>query len=117
MSPNQHDEGPNAPISAEEIFRELTRERGKDKRPEYSLHGPQVISGKLDLRNRTIEVALDIQNCEFTDEVDLRYCEFKQQVNFSRCIFRQAFNSGDSIEAHTLYQKDLICKARYLKVP
>ena len=40
---------------------------------------------------------------------DARYCEFKQVVDFSGCTFRREFNSGDEVESHTIYKKDLIC--------
>ena len=91
-------ETPNQPITAEEVVRELTRQRSPEEKPMYLMSGKQI-EGRLDLKHRTIEVAVDIQNCEFLDEVDLRYCEFKQAVYFSDCRFVGRFNSGDADEA------------------
>ena len=88
--------------------RELTRKRSEGEEPVYRLSGKEV-SGRLDLRHYTVEVAVEIQGCTFLDEVDLRYCEFKQVVDFSECTFCENFNSGDRTEAYTIYRKDLLC--------
>jgi uncharacterized protein YjbI with pentapeptide repeats len=105
---NDHKESrvvPEEPISAERIVKELTRD---PEEPVYKLHDAKI-AGPFNLRHRTIDIALDIQRCEFLGEVDLNYCEFKQAVNFSGCIFHKKFNSGDEVEAYTIYRKDLIC--------
>lgn len=95
-------------IRAEEIVEGLTRERRGSEEPIYTLHGKRI-SGKLDLRHRTVKVAVDIQDCDFLEEVDLRHCEFTQVVNLSHCTFHQAFNSGGHHAANTVYLKDLVC--------
>jgi hypothetical protein len=69
-----------------------------------------IICGKFDLRNAVIDRPLEIRDCHFEGEVDLRNCEFKQVVIFSGCTFHEKFNSGDELESHTVYRKDLICK-------
>jgi uncharacterized protein YjbI with pentapeptide repeats len=70
----------------------------------------KVVVGTLDLRHHRIGCAVEIRDCEFLDAVDLRYCEFTQAVDFSGCTFRKALNSGDEVESHTVYRKDLVCK-------
>ena len=103
-------------VSAKDIVEELTQgSKGlkrflpSTKKPLLPLRN-KAIRGKLDLRNLVIDKPLEIRECDFEDGVDLRYCEFKQVVNFSGCNFRQRFNSGDEVESHTIYRKDLICK-------
>jgi len=120
------DRAPTKPvIEAHDVIVELLRkervgeqsgERPEADQPVYVL-SDRSISGKLDLKHRTVEVAVYIQGCEFLDEVDLRYCEFKQAVNFSDCTFRKHFNSGDEIEAHTIYRKDLNCNGAVFEGP
>ena len=92
-------------ILAEEIVKELVR--AEPDQAVYSLRDTQI-TGKLDLKHRTVRVAIDIQGCEFLGEVDFRYCEFKHAVNLSECTFRKDLNSGDETESHTVYRKDLI---------
>jgi uncharacterized protein YjbI with pentapeptide repeats len=74
----------------------------------YTLHDAKI-TGKFDLKHRTVKVALVLHNCEFMDEVDVRYCEFTQTVDLSKCHFHGAFNSGDADESYTQYRKDFIC--------
>ncbi len=95
-------------VRAKDIVAELTRDRQQTDEPVYTLRDAQI-SGKLDLKHRVVNVAVYILSCEFCDEVDLRYCEFTQTVNFARCHFHKCFNSGDELESHTVYRKDLIC--------
>jgi hypothetical protein len=47
--------------------------------------------------------------------VDLRYCKFEQAVYFLDCTFYQEFNSGDTTESHTIYQKELNCIGSHFK--
>jgi hypothetical protein len=94
-------------ISATEVIDKVTQPLDEAKKPVFRLRN-RSIEGKLDLKNHTIEVAVDIQKCEFLGEVDLRYCEFEQTVNFAGCTFCEQFNSGDDLEGHTVYHKDLI---------
>src|SRR5829696_7267094 len=90
-------------ISAEEVIRELTRDRGDGEDPVYRVSGKRV-SGKLNLKHRTVKVAIEMQSCQFSDEVDLRYSEFEQAVDFSGCTFYNDFNSGDISKPHTIYR-------------
>jgi len=91
-------------VQAKNIIDALTE--SKPTKPVYTLRNARI-EGKLNLRHCTVFVAVDMQDCEFLDEVDLRYCEFMQTVDFAGCIFRKEFNSGDVVEAHTVYWKDL----------
>ena len=99
-------------VQAEEIVTQLT----ETKELVYTLHGKDI-SGRLDLRYRTVHAALDIQNCHFRDEVDFKYCAFEQAVNLSGCTFHRTFNSGDETESRTIYRKDLICYGATFKGP
>jgi hypothetical protein len=99
-------------VRARELIKELTQdtpEQDTDKTL-LSLRNARIW-GKFDLKHRTIEKPLEILDCEFEAEVDFRYCEFKQVVNFSGSTFQREFNSGDEVESHTVYKKDLICNA------
>ena len=93
-------------VQAETIVHELTRQEADE--PAYILRDAQI-TGRLDLKHRTVLVAVDIQGCEFLEEVDLKYCEFTQTVNFSNCTFRKDFNSLEEIGTHTIYRKNLVC--------
>jgi hypothetical protein len=95
-------------VQAENIVRELTRERNEAEDQIFTLRN-RAISGTLDLRHRSVKVAVDIQDCQFRGEVDVRNCEFEQSVDLSRCTFHHAFNSGDASGASTVYKKDLVC--------
>lgn len=97
-------------IKSETILRDLYQGGGST----YVLKG-KVVSGRLDLRHRKVDVAVEIRECEFLDDVDFRYCEFLQTVDLSRCIFRGEFNSGDATESHTIYHKDLTCSGAVFK--
>jgi hypothetical protein len=68
-----------------------------------------IIIGNLDLKHHTIKRPLTVKNCWFDGTIDLRYCKFEQAIHFSDCTFYQKFNSGDSTECYTVYQKDLNC--------
>jgi hypothetical protein len=94
-------------IQAEDLAKALARQEAE--KIAYVLREAQVI-GDIDLKHHTIRVAVDIQSCEFLGNVDLKYCEFLQEVNLSGCTFHKDFNSGDEIESHTIYRKDLICR-------
>src|SRR5918994_1092773 len=85
-----------------------------DVDPLFSLENAVVV-GKLDLKHRTIERPLEFKNCWFLDSVDLRYCEFEQAVYFLDCTFYQVFNSGDTVESHTVYRKELTCNGSHFK--
>lgn len=76
----------------------------------FSLAG-RTVFGPVVLRHRTVACALDVRDCDFWGDVDLRYCEFLQAVNFSGCTFRRGFNCGDGDESHTVFRKDLLCRA------
>jgi hypothetical protein len=98
-------------ISAKDLVIELTEDTAKqdtDEEPLLPLSKARVV-GKLDLKHCTIQKPLEILDCDVEADVDLRYCEFEQAVNFSGCTFHGEFNSGDEIESHTVYKKDLIC--------
>lgn len=103
-------------IDAKEVVRQLTRKRDDEEAPVYTLRD-KTITGKLNLKHRTIEVAVDIQNCDFLEEVDLRYCEFNQAVFFSYCRFHKRFNSGNNVESHTVYHKGLNCMGAVFEGP
>jgi len=85
-----------------------------DVDPLFSLESAVVV-GRLDLKHRTIERPLEFKNCWFLDSVDLRYCEFEQAVYFLDCTFYQVFNSGDTVESHTVYRKELTCNGSHFK--
>lgn len=55
-------------VSAEDIVYTLAQ---KTDSGEYKWRGGQI-SGKLDLRNHTVDVPVVIQGCEILHEVDLR---------------------------------------------
>jgi hypothetical protein len=40
-----------------------------------------------------------------------------QAVNLSGCTVRKEFNSGDKVESHTVYRKDLICSKAVFEGP
>jgi hypothetical protein len=119
---------------SDDILRSLTSERSKvpganaaipaADAPRQSIYGSAtldnetspsfcledaIVVGNLDLKYRTVERPIVARNCWFMGTVDLRYCEFKQAVYFLDCTFYQAFNSGDTIESHTIYRKELNC--------
>lgn len=98
--------------SADELEQELTQD---DDKSVLCLHN-WCVKGDLILKHHVIERPIEIVDCEFEGDVDLRYCEFKQVVNLSGCTFQQEFNSGDEVESHTVYKKDLICnKATFVR--
>lgn len=99
-------------VTAEDLRHELTRQDYDE--PTYVLRDAQIM-GKLDLRNRTVNVAVDIQNCEFMGDVDLRQCEFLRAVDVSGCIFFGDLRSGDVPDTHTIYRKDLTCNRTLFK--
>ena len=113
---SEKDDVSNGSVSAKEVLRELTRERDAAEQPTYTPPHKQI-SGKLDLRHRTVKVAVEMLGCEFLDEVDLRYCEFEQTVNFSGCKFWKHLNSGDNVESHTVYRKDFNCSEAVFEGP
>jgi hypothetical protein len=101
-------------VMAEHLIRELMQDTGKSlPRLRKGTHLLPLrkarVVGKLDLKHQTIKRPVIIRDCEFEDDVDLRYCEFEQVVDFSGCIFHKEFNSGDEVESHTVFKKDLIC--------
>jgi hypothetical protein len=103
-------------IKAQDLLNELTNEAPKENRgePLIPLSNARIV-GEFDLKHHTIEKPVVIRNCEFEENVDLRYCEFEQVVDFTGCTFHKEFNSGDEIESHTLYKKDLICNGTGFK--
>lgn len=94
-------------MRAEDLLEELMQAKQQGKSA-YTLRDKDI-RGKLDLSNRTFEVAMDFEGCHFRGGVDLRYCEFKQVVSFRGCIFRKGVNSGDDVDSYTVYRKNLVC--------
>jgi hypothetical protein len=92
-------------VKAEDLVRELVQTTDSAL---LSVNNVKVV-GKLDLKHAIIKKPVEIRDSEFEAEVDLRYCEFEQAVDFSGCTFHKWFNSGDGVEAHTVYKKDLVC--------
>jgi len=101
---------PTLEVTAEALVKELTQDAGTSLLP---LHHARV-KGDFNLKHLVIDKPVVIRDCRFEGKVDLRYCEFKQVVDFSECTFEGEFNSGDEVECHTIYRKDLICnRARF----
>lgn len=97
-------------IKAETVVKEILR---TDTTDVYHLEDAEII-GPVNLKHRIVSRPIEIVRCTFIHDIDVRYCEFKQTVDLSDCIFDASFNSGDEIESHTIYRKDLICnRARF----
>lgn len=94
-------------MTARTLLQEL-KEAEERSKSAYELKYKGV-KGKLNLSNRTVEVALIFTHCTFTDEVDLRYCEFQRAVKFCNCTFVGDFDSGDDTDSRTIYRKNLVC--------
>lgn len=89
----------------------------RQKKLSLPLKPHTIIRGRFDLRNLVIDKPLEIRDCHFTCKVDLRNCEFKQVVDLSGCTFDREFISGDELESHTIYRKDLICnRATFMRI-
>ena len=91
--------------------RRVVKELAKNTSDPYRLTRAKV-SGKLDLKHCVVKRPVEMNLCQFYGELDLRYCEFEQTVAFYGCTFRQKVNSGDELEAYTVYRKDFICSNR-----
>lgn len=94
-------------VEAQDLVEGLTDADGEVA---FVLRG-DTVRGQLDLKHRKVEVAVEIRDCEFLDDVDFRYCDFVQAVDLSGCTFRGALNSGDEVESHAVYRKDLVCNS------
>jgi len=94
-------------MSANALVRRL-EEAERLGKPAYVLHDT-VVTGRLILSNRAIDVAVVVTDCIFEEEVDLRYCEFKRAAKFCDCTFVGDFNSGDDTDSRTVYRKNLVC--------
>lgn len=99
-------------IDANEIIQEIIdSKKNKILTPIYN----KRINGEFNLKHRIIRTPIQFKNCIFTNKVDLRYCECEQLVSFVDCIFEKEVNSGDKIESHSIYHKDLIFNKSHFK--
>jgi uncharacterized protein YjbI with pentapeptide repeats len=106
-------------IEVEDHIEELI---GTEK-PVFTLRDKQI-SGKLDLRYRTVHSAVDIRRCYFLDDVYLGGCNFEQDVDFTGCTFHGGVNKigegespQQSISSKMACQKDFTCDEAIFEGP